>query len=436
MRRLLSLLLYCALVGSAAAQSVQPYSYYVIGDTNPTTQVWNVTTGAMVNNTDTGFQSWLAQSAAPLVQVTNVTNNGSNLCRLAIGSTNNGQYVLQTNQIVAVSGIGGSTQCNGVFAITVINGTTIDLQGSSAPSAYTSGGQAVGAPYFPTMVQYLLALDNYNEGLYRSDYIQTIGTNQTISGTWPFYFQITATVGSLSVTLPCANVPGAPPIGKPFVVQNNGTRNFTLKTCNSGFTTVLGPSAQAYWFILTANTTQDGTLSQITLPNFNGTPSAANQFPLTGTGTNDAFTANWAIFIQPSFFQVKITGVNFNSGNTDNAILLTMPSGYTRFRLVDVTISHASTSLTTATCGVFTATAAGGVALVTSGSAITVSASADATTNNMQVFDRTAGLAAAAGNTSFVSASLGTANTIYFRVQNAEGVSATGDVTVTYEPLP
>jgi hypothetical protein len=159
-----------------------------------------------------------------------------------------------------------------------------------------------------------------------------------------------------------------------------------------------------------------------------------NQIPVVSCG-GGICTANWVT--QPAATLVATaTGVNFNSGNTDNAITLALPSGFTRVRLLSVSLSNASHTLVTATCGVFTATAAGGVALVTSASAITVSAITDATANNMQVFDRTSGLTAAAANTSFVAQSLATPNTIYFRVQTAEGAAATGDVTVTYTPMP
>jgi hypothetical protein len=116
-------------------------------------------------------------------------------------------------------------------------------------------------------------------------------------------------------------------------------------------------------------------------------------------------------------------GINFNSANSDNAIAIPLPTGFTRYRVQQVVISGASHSLTTATCGLFTAASGGGVAVVASASAITVSATADATANNLQ------SLAAASSTTSF------RAGTLYFRVQTAEGAAATGDVTIFYQPL-
>jgi hypothetical protein len=120
---------------------------------------------------------------------------------------------------------------------------------------------------------------------------------------------------------------------------------------------------------------------------------------------------------------VFAAGINFNSANSDNAIAIPLPAGFTRYRIERVTISGASHSLTTATCGLFTAINAGGVAAVAGASAISVGATADATANNMQ------SLTLASGTTSFAAA------TLYFRVQTAEGAAATGDVAILYQPL-
>lgn len=119
-----------------------------------------------------------------------------------------------------------------------------------------------------------------------------------------------------------------------------------------------------------------------------------------------------------------IRGVNFNSANTDNAIDITLPTGYTRYIVAAVRISHASHDLSTATAGLFTAAAAAGVAIVAGGSAITVSATADATNNNAQAMT-----VANSGTESYTAARL------YFRVGTAEGAAATGDVTVFIVPI-
>lgn len=123
--------------------------------------------------------------------------------------------------------------------------------------------------------------------------------------------------------------------------------------------------------------------------------------------------------------QYSITGVNFNSGNTDNPITITLPANCTRFLVRDCIISHASASLTTATAGLFTAAAGGGTAIVTAGSAITVSTASENTLNNAQ------------GMTinNMLTQSYNVA-TLFFRVANAEGSAATANVTVRVTPLP
>ena len=117
--------------------------------------------------------------------------------------------------------------------------------------------------------------------------------------------------------------------------------------------------------------------------------------------------------------------INFNSTNTDNPLLINLPAGYTRYRVSMIVISNASQTLTTATCGVFTQSGALGTAIVTTGSAITVSQSAADTINNMQLLS--------VNNQNTMSL---VDTTLYFRVQIAQGVAATGTVTIFYQPLP
>ena len=56
-----------------------------------------------------------------------------------------------------------------------------------------------------------------------------------------------------------------------------------------------------------------------------------------------------------------LTGVNLNSLNTDVGIFSGLPAKYRTFRF---TVYEASTSLTTATIGLYTAAAGGGTALI------------------------------------------------------------------------
>ncbi len=141
--------------------------------------------------------------------------------------------------------------------------------------------------------------------------------------------------------------------------------------------------------------------------------------------TTQDFVDSWADLVSVGALAVKISAVNFNSGNTDNAITIpALPTGYTRYKIIDCVITGASQTLTTATCGLFTTTGAGGTAIVTSATAITVATATESTNNNMQslTINNTATL-------SYTNA------TLQFRVQTAQGAAATANVTLFIRPV-
>lgn len=111
-----------------------------------------------------------------------------------------------------------------------------------------------------------------------------------------------------------------------------------------------------------------------------------------------------------------ITAVNFNSANTDNAIVLTLPSGVVRYTMNSIRISHASASISTATMGVFTSTGGGGSTIAAT-QALTVTTASEDTNNNAMALTLTN------GNTQS-----NTPTTIYARVVNPQGSAATADV--------
>ena len=75
------------------------------------------------------------------IAVTGAADNGSGLVRLTVGSTTG----WTTGDIKDVVDVGGTTEANGTWTITVIDGTHIDLQASTYANAYTSGGYIAGA---------------------------------------------------------------------------------------------------------------------------------------------------------------------------------------------------------------------------------------------------------------------------------------------------
>lgn len=146
------------------------------------------------------------------------------------------------------------------------------------------------------------------------------------------------------------------------------------------------------------------------------TAGTAGQVLASGGGGSASQT--WMV---PARMRYCITGVNFNSANTDNAIALS-PLPVTRWTIGATRISNASHTLTTATAGVFTSTGGGGVA-ISADQALTVSATTPGSANSVQ------GLTSAVGTTMFND------TTLQFRVGTAEGAAATADVCVEIIPL-
>jgi hypothetical protein len=73
--------------------------------------------------------------------VSGAVNNGSGLIRLTVGSTSG----WTTGDYKTISAVGGVPNANGTFAITVVDSTHIDLQGSTFAGTYTSGGIVGGS---------------------------------------------------------------------------------------------------------------------------------------------------------------------------------------------------------------------------------------------------------------------------------------------------
>lgn len=66
-------------------------------------------------------------------------SNASNQSPIQITTTAPHGY--STGQIVQISNVGGNTAANGVFIVTVINGVTFSLNGTTGTGTYTNGGQ-------------------------------------------------------------------------------------------------------------------------------------------------------------------------------------------------------------------------------------------------------------------------------------------------------
>lgn len=83
--------------------------------------------------------------------VSGAANNGAGLVRLTVSSTSG----WSTGDYKTVRSIAGTTEANGSWTITVINATTVDLQGTTYANAYVSGGIVAG-----DVDQLTISLDN------------------------------------------------------------------------------------------------------------------------------------------------------------------------------------------------------------------------------------------------------------------------------------
>lgn len=79
--------------------------------------------------------------APGVLTITGAADNGAGLIRITVAST----ATLTTGESKTISAVTGTTEANGTWLITVINGTTFDLQGSTFANAYVSGGIVGGS---------------------------------------------------------------------------------------------------------------------------------------------------------------------------------------------------------------------------------------------------------------------------------------------------
>ena len=95
----------------------------------------------------------LDAQAPGAMAVLGAANNGSGLIRIQVAST----APLAGRIYISISGVTGTTEANGNWFITVIDGTHFDLQGSTFTHAYVSGGLVGGS--LDAMTQ---SLDNFS----------------------------------------------------------------------------------------------------------------------------------------------------------------------------------------------------------------------------------------------------------------------------------
>jgi hypothetical protein len=208
----------------------------------------------------------------------------------------------------------------------------------------------------------------------------------------------------------------------PLEFLTNDAVRFTLQTDAGGGKAAFTVPVTATSYNGLTVTTSTGTLTVA-----NGkTATVNNTLTFSGTdGSSVAFGAGGTVSYQgeAGVLRFRVTGVNFNSANTDNAVAITLPAGVTRYLITRTMISNASASISTATVGVFTSTGGGGQTIAAN-QAITVTATAVDTVNNAMQ------LSATNANTMAYNDA-----TLYVRVGTAQGSAATADVIIDIYPL-
>lgn len=109
-----------------------------LGNTN-----WTVANSAIVNgpfqtkNSDVSKTVYL-QRTTPTIS--DAVNNGAGLIRLTVSDTSG----IVTGNSIEVYNVAGTTEANGVWAVTVIDGTHLDLISSVFTNAYSGSGNIIG----------------------------------------------------------------------------------------------------------------------------------------------------------------------------------------------------------------------------------------------------------------------------------------------------
>lgn len=121
---------FSTLTGRVVFTAIKAPAGYVAGATLPSRDV------LLISNGTDHCRVWdPGRTASSTLTITGCANNGSGLIRVTTGTHN-----LVTGDTVVISGVVGTVEANGSWTVTVITGTTFDLQGSAFATTYSSGG--------------------------------------------------------------------------------------------------------------------------------------------------------------------------------------------------------------------------------------------------------------------------------------------------------
>jgi hypothetical protein len=223
----------------------------------------------------------------------------------------------------------------------------------------------------------------------------------------------TALSAARTVTLPAAS---AYPTGTKLTVideSGNCSATNTITLARAGSDTINGGTsaviATAYGYVALES---NGSSKWTVVDEPPGSRSRALSPAAGGSGVSATATP----------YVLKATGVNANSV-ADTTIAIPLPSGLTKYRVLNVTALNPSTSLTAAYGALYTASGGGGVAVCSP------QALSGLTTNAANSAGNALDLALALAGATFF-----TASTLYFRITTAQGSAATVDVSIKIQP--
>lgn len=246
--------------------------YFIVGDTNPPTQVFNTATGAYVNNSDTGYQTWLAGNLPCAVTggaISAAANNGSGAVRLTVGSSAN----IQTGQVWQVYGTG---LYDGTWTVTNVDATHVDLQSSTFTSAVTAGAiygavnGASGAIMATQAAMYAAinatALANWNANSAVTTPL-SLTANTALTNVPAQVYGVTPNAAGWVINLPQQNLANSQPIGKPIRFTNLATlasgNYFNVRNASGSTLYAVVYPGDSVDIVPLTNTTSDGTFRAI-----------------------------------------------------------------------------------------------------------------------------------------------------------------------------
>lgn len=391
-----------------------PNWFFSVADNSPATHVFSTALGAFTVNSATAFATWLSsgQVSTAAGAVNSMANNGSGLIRVAVQTTSK----LVTGSMVNISSALGTIEANGNWAVTVIDSTHIDLQGSSFVNPYTGGAILTGATPIDDVSSIYKLIDNYNRqqintGIYSGFNNQSVSGGANLSLANPMVdVQYNDIEGGGHLILPQANLCGSLPTGSPLFITppasgydvylNDGTTK--LVTVSANMTTMI---------VMTSNASTNGSWHVMMVSPEAGLPVSQLSPPDVQQACNIGS------------LRYKAAAVPFDTVG-DTPITIALPTGTTRYRIVQVEIGNANGDISAATVGLFTAASGGGVAIIPASTAVTVTASAADTNNNVQVLEPSTALTQAYNDL-----------TLYFRVGAGAVTGRTADVIVRVVPF-